>query len=212
MDKVKQTFQDSELFKLNANAPEAMANDLIARMGDISEEHANLIKEGFMELGFFLTNAASASFRLTHAVDMMRNQGNMGPDIRYLIMEAASELTNAVTYNEPIQRVYVVLTKFGEDIDAWETEVPAELPDDGIDVLYLRNYKDVVPGKLIYFRYKDIENKTVVTDIPCIYDADLYSYMPLTNNPAWKYVNEVGNTTEGITDASPITDTAPALS
>lgn len=206
MDKIKEAFQQSDLFKLNANLPEAIADDLISKLENVSEEEVNLIKEAFLELGFHLTSAASASYRLTHAVDMMRNQGNMGPDIRYIIMEASSELTNAVTLNEPIIRVNEALVKFGEDLDEWVTEVPEVIPDDGLDILYIRNYKDMVKGKLIYFRYKDIENNTVITDIPCIYDEELYSYMPLTINPAWKYIDEPANDQESIGDAGPTTD------
>lgn len=209
MDKIKAAFQESDLFKLTANFPEALANDVIAKIGNLSEDEQSVIKEAFLELGFHFTAAASASYRLTHGIDMMRNQGNMGPDIRYLIMEASSELTNAVSLVEPIVRVNDMLVKFGEDPETWVTEVPDELPDDGLDIQYLRNYKDIVLGKLIFFRYKDIENKTVITDIPCIYDEELYSYMPLTNNPAWKYIDGTTGTSESIGDAGPTTDTAP---
>lgn len=204
MDNIKASFQESDLFKLTANYPEALANEVIAKLGLEDEDKINLLKEAFLEIGFHLTSAASASYRLTHAVDMMRNQGNMGPDIRYLIMESASELTNAVTLTEPVVRVYEQLTKLGENVDEWVDEVPAELPDDGIDILYVRNFKDVVKGKLINFRYKDIENKSVITDIPCIYDEELYAYMPLTNNPVWKYVNESGSTESSSVDAEPV--------
>lgn len=204
MDTIKSSFQESDLFKLVANYPEAVANEVIAKLELEDEDKINLLKEAFLDIGFYLTSAASASYRLTHAVDMMRNQGNMGPDIRYLIMESASELTNAVTLNEPVVRVYEQLTKLGENVDEWVDEVPAELPDDGIDILYVRNFKDVVKGKLINFRYKDIENKSVITDIPCIYDAELYAYMPLTNNPVWKYINESGSTESSSTDAEPV--------
>lgn len=207
MDTIKSSFQESDLFKLVANYPEAVANEVIAKLELEDEDKINLLKEAFLDIGFYLTSAASASYRLTHAVDMMRNQGNMGPDIRYLIMESASELTNAVTLNEPVVRVYEQLTKLGENVDEWVDEVPAELPDDGIDILYVRNFKDVVKGKLINFRYKDIENKSVITDIPCIYDAELYAYMPLTNNPVWKYINESGSTESSSTDAEPVEST-----
>lgn len=206
MDKIKEAFQQSDLFKLNANLPEVIANDLISKLSSVTDEDAELIKEALLELGFHLTTAASASYRLTHAVDMMRNQGNMGPEIRYLIMEASSELTNAVTLNEPIQRVNEALVKFGEDLDTWVTEIPETIPDDGLDILYLRNYKDLVKGKLIYFRYKDIENNIVITDIPCIYDEELYSYMPLTINPAWKYIDEPSNDQESVGDVGSATD------
>ena len=84
MDKIKEAFHQSDLFKLTANFPEAVAKDLITKLGNLSEEEQQLVTDAFMEVGFHLTAAASASYRLTHAVDMMRNQGNMGPDIRYL--------------------------------------------------------------------------------------------------------------------------------
>ena len=206
MDKIKEAFHQSDLFKLTANFPEAVAKDLITKLGNLSEEEQQLVTDAFMEVGFHLTAAASASYRLTHAVDMMRNQGNMGPDIRYLIMESSSELTNAVLLVEPIMKVNDVLVKFGEDMDLWTSDVPDIIPDDGIDIMYLRNYADIVKGKLIYFRYKDIENQSVITDIPCIYDEELYAYMPLTNNPAWKYIDGTTDSQESITDAGPTTD------
>lgn len=196
MDKIKQSFQESDLFRLVANYPEAIANAVIEKLELVDEEKVEVVKEAFLELGFHLTSAASASYRLTHAVDIMRNQGAMGPDIRYVIMESASELTNAVTLTEPAVRCAETLVKLGEDLDEWETEIPETIPDDGVDILYVRNFKDVVKGKLINFRYTDIENKTVITDIACIYDPQLFAYMPLTNNPTWKYVNETGDTTE----------------
>lgn len=206
MDKIKEAFHQSDLFKLTANFPEAVAKDLITKLGNLSEEEQQLVTDAFMEVGFHLTAAASASYRLTHAVDMMRNQGNMGPDIRYLIMESSSELTNAVLLVEPIMKVNDVLVKFGEGMDQWTSDVPDIIPDDGIDIMYLRNYADIVKGKLIYFRYKDIENQSVITDIPCIYDEALHSYMPLTNNPAWKYIDGTTDSQESITDAGPTTD------
>lgn len=207
MDKIKDAFHQSDLFKLTANFPSLVADDLINRLGNLSEEEQSLVKEAFMEVGFHLTAAASASYRLTHAVDMMRNQGNMGPDIRYIIMEASSELTNAVLLVEPINKVQDALVKFGEDLEQWVSDVPDIIPDDGLDILYLRNYDKIVKGKLIYFRYKDIENQSVITDIPCIYDEELYAYMPLTNNPAWKYIDGTIDTQESVADAGPTTDT-----
>lgn len=208
MDNIKQTFEESELFKLSANFPEYLAKKVIENCGDLSEEQKEHITAGFMEIGFFLTAAASASFRLTHAVDLMRNHGSIGPDIRYLIMEASSELTNAVVLNEPIVKVTDALMKFGEDVSGWSTVVPDDLPDEGIRIEYLRNYTQVVPGKLLYFRFTDMENKTVITDIPCIYDTELFSFMPLTNNPAWKYVNESGNNAASneLVESTPSTD------
>lgn len=200
MDKIKASFEESDLFKLNANFPELLATRIIEQCGDLTPEQAEAIKGGFMELGFFLTSAASASYRLTHAVDLIRNQGNMGPDVRYLVMEASSELTNAVMYNEPIARVNGLLVELGENLDDWSSEVPVDLDDDGVAVQYLRNYKNIVNGKLINFRYKDLDNNTVITDIPCIYDHELHAYMPLTNNPAWKYVKDETGSTEEISD------------
>ncbi len=205
MDVIKKSFEESDLFKLNANYPDALADAVIANVGDLSEEQKTAIKEGFLEIGFHLTSAARASYRLTHAVDIMRNQGSMGPDVRYIIMEASSELTNAVTMTEPAVRVYDFLGKMGEDLDTWVSEVPMALPDDGLAIEYVRNYKDIVKGRLIYFRYKDIENNTVITDIPCIYDEELFAYMPLTNNPVWKYIDESELTEE----SSDNTGTAP---
>lgn len=205
MDLIKKSFEESDLFKLNANYPDALADAVIANVGDLSEEQKTAIKEGFLEIGFHLTSAARASYRLTHAVDIMRNQGSMGPDVRYIIMEASSELTNAVTMTEPAVRVYDFLGKMGEDLDTWVSEVPMALPDDGLAIEYVRNYKDIVKGRLIYFRYKDIENNTVITDIPCIYDEELFAYMPLTNNPVWKYIDESERTEE----SSDNTGTAP---
>lgn len=205
MDVIKKSFEESDLFKLNANYPDALADAVIANVGDLSEEQKTAIKEGFLEIGFHLTSAARASYRLTHAVDIMRNQGSMGPDVRYIIMEASSELTNAVTMTEPAVRVYDFLGKMGEDLDAWVSEVPMALPDDGLAIEYVRNYKDIVKGRLIYFRYKDIENNTVITDIPCIYDEELFAYMPLTNNPVWKYIDE----SERAEESSDNTGTAP---
>ncbi len=207
MDQIKQSFQESELFKLNAAYPEALAASVAERMGDLSEEQKEIMKEAFLDIGFHLMTAAQASYRLTHAVDIMRNQGNMGPDVRYIIMEASSELTNAVTMNEPIVRVFDFLEKMGENLEEWTGDLPETIPDDGIKIKYVRNYKDVVDGRLINFRYKDIENNTVITDIPCIYDEELFAYMPLTINPVWKYINEPTNTEEGSDNTGPVTGT-----
>lgn len=207
MDLIKQSFQQSELFKLNSAYPDALADSVIERLGDLSEEQTNVVKEAFLDIGFHLMTAAQASYRLTHAVDMMRNQGNMGPDIRYMIMEASSELTNAVTMNEPIIRVYDLLEKMGENLEEWTGDLPETIPDDGLKIQYVRNYKDIVEGRLIHFRYKDIENNTVITDIPCIYDEELFAYMPLTINPVWKYINEPTNTEESSVDTGSVTGT-----
>lgn len=206
MDKLKQTFEESDLFKLNANYPDVLALEVIKKVGGLNEEQIDHVVEGFRELGFFMTNAARASYRLTHAVDLIRNQGEMGPAVRYLVMESSSELTNAVLFIEPMVRVAETLKALDENIDDWQSDVPADLPDVGIEIVYLRNFKDVVPGRLLNFRYQDIENKTVITDMPCIYDEELHAFMPLTNNPAWKLLtNAPDNDETGITDAIAIT-------
>ena len=174
-DKIKTSFEESELFKLVANYPDNLAKAVIENCGDLSDDQKEHITAGFMELGFHMIVAASASWRLQHATDLMRNQGSIGPDIRYLILESSAELNNAVLFKEPIMLCESFLTKYGEDFDKWFAD-----------------------GKLIYFRYQDFEQNIVITDIPCIYDTELMAYMPLINNPVWKYIREpiVDNTEE----------------
>ena len=197
-DKIKTSFEESELFKLVANYPDNLAKAVIENCGDLSDDQKEHITAGFMKLGFHMIVAASASWRLQHATDLMRNQGSIGPDIRYLILESSAELNNAVLFKEPIMLCESFLTKYGEDFDNWSTEVPPDLPDDGIKIKYVRNFNTVADGKLIYFRYQDFEQNIVITDIPCIYDTELMAYMPLINNPVWKYIREpiVDNTEE----------------
>lgn len=60
-DKIKTSFEESELFKLVANYPDNLAKAVIENCGDLSDDQKEHITAGFMKLGFHMIVAASAS-------------------------------------------------------------------------------------------------------------------------------------------------------
>ena len=205
MAQLNKQFLETDLFKMVSNAPDIIAEDIIGKINITDENEQEVIRGAFRELGFYLTMAANASYSLSHACDLIRNYGIMTPDVRYLIMESSSELSNAVTFNEPIKRTINALVEMGIDIEDWTGDVPDEIPVNGLPITYLRNYKDLAKGRLINFRFQDPDNNPIVSDIPCIYDEELFAYMPLTNNPYWKYENDEPTSTEGAESTEPTT-------